>query len=269
LLATEGKISEAIRMMLDLLQFGRDMVSNAESRVGGVSEAVCGISLLELRDLLLSPGHSCEDLLGFEKEMESIDRHFPSVAPILTNDALSPGFELLKPEDARDATIQVPLGLYWRYAFSRRIADAEAFGRVVALAKKGAAVQGQSRIDATEFMRRLRNEERILADPLIQRGWRSRLDVGAATRCTLARLRLLRVAVHYRATGEILELEDPLGKMLLHSINGNRLRVWTVWKDGVDDQGDDAGVGWLKRWPFMGQGKPIPYPRDIVLEVER
>jgi hypothetical protein len=269
LLARDGKTLEAIRIMLDLLQFGRDMASNAERQIGAVSEAVCTISLLELRDLFFSNGLSREDLLGFEKEMESVDRHFPSVAPILTNAALSLGFELLKSEDARISDVQVPLRLYWRYAFSRRIADAEAYRRVIALAKKGTAVQGQSRTEAIEFMHRLRNEASILAHPLMERGWEIGLEVDATTRCTLARLRLLRVAVHYRATGEILELEDPEGKLLLHSMNGTRLRVWSVWKNGVDDQGDDAGVGWLKRWPFMGQGKPIPYPRDIVLEVQR
>jgi hypothetical protein len=70
-----------------------------------------------------------------------------------------------------------------------------------------------------------------------------------------ARLRLLQAAAHYRATGEVLPLEDPYGDRINTSNAPARLKLWSVGGDGVDDSG--TGV-WDPR-----KGK------DIVLEVDR
>jgi hypothetical protein len=65
-----------------------------------------------------------------------------------------------------------------------------------------------------------------------------------------AQLRLLRVAAHFRATGDLLESEDPFGGMLIHNVKEGRLKVWSRGRDAVDDGGSGAG-------------------KDIVLEVTR
>lgn len=70
-----------------------------------------------------------------------------------------------------------------------------------------------------------------------------------------AQLRLLRVAVHYRATGEILELDDPFGTGILYAQTTNHLRVWSIGADGMDDGG-------------AGCWKPRP-TGDIVLDIDR
>jgi hypothetical protein len=72
-----------------------------------------------------------------------------------------------------------------------------------------------------------------------------------------ARLRLLRVAVRYRATGEILDLADPLGARICHRLQRTRLTIWSAGRDGVDD----GGVGDWKR-----TGDKV---KDLVLEVDR
>ena len=68
-------------------------------------------------------------------------------------------------------------------------------------------------------------------------------------------LTLLRVAAHYRATGEILDLDDPFGAKLITSKTGDHLKVWSVGRDGVDDGG-------LGDWRHTSG-------RDIVLDVDR
>jgi hypothetical protein len=84
-----------------------------------------------------------------------------------------------------------------------------------------------------------------------------------AGRVRRAQLRVLRVAARYRATGEVLDLEDPLGTRLQTARAPGRLKVWSVGKDGKSDGGDTGGSPtWL---PVAGK----PTPRDIVLEVVR
>jgi hypothetical protein len=68
-------------------------------------------------------------------------------------------------------------------------------------------------------------------------------------------LRLLRAAAQYRATGEMPELADPFGVKLLSSTQGQKIKVWSVGRDRVDDGGKG---GW----------KPQAGP-DIVLEFDR
>ena len=76
---------------------------------------------------------------------------------------------------------------------------------------------------------------------------------------------MLRTAVRYRATGEILELEDPFGTRLRHSEKDGRLKIWSIGADGVDNGGDNGG--WLK-WT-KPPNRPASDVKDIVLEVPR
>jgi hypothetical protein len=66
------------------------------------------------------------------------------------------------------------------------------------------------------------------------------------------------MAAHYRATGEVLELEDPLGAKMRTVKTGGTLQIWSVGSNGVDD----GGAGTFK--PQAGKAQS-----DIVLEVER
>jgi hypothetical protein len=58
----------------------------------------------------------------------------------------------------------------------------------------------------------------------------------------LARLRLLRSAAAYRATGGVLELVDPLGGKLLHKNENGKLKLWSVGTDGKDDGGAGSDI---------------------------
>lgn len=66
---------------------------------------------------------------------------------------------------------------------------------------------------------------------------------------------MLRGLASHRATGEIPAHDDPYGDKIRTSIEGNRLKLWSVGGDGIDNGGDGEWRGW--------RGK------DIVLEVER
>jgi hypothetical protein len=47
-------------------------------------------------------------------------------------------------------------------------------------------------------------------------------------RASFAQVRVLRVAAHYRATGELLNLQDPFGSEIQTRKTGSTLRVWSA-----------------------------------------
>src|SRR4030095_3117365 len=90
-----------------------------------------------------------------------------------------------------------------------------------------------------------------------------------------AELRLLRIAAHYGATGEVLNLGDPYGASILDSVDAPRGEFWSVGEDG-QDHGGDGGKHWTWWRPGPIPGKPaftLPKdrvePKDIVIEVPR
>jgi hypothetical protein len=48
---------------------------------------------------------------------------------------------------------------------------------------------------------------------------------------------MLRMAVHARATGKPLDLDDPFGAKLRTEEKDGKLRIWSIGPDGVDDGG--------------------------------
>ncbi|HEV3026715.1 MAG TPA: hypothetical protein VG457_04040, partial [Planctomycetota bacterium] len=87
------------------------------------------------------------------------------------------------------------------------------------------------------------------------------------SRAQRAQIRLLRTVAYYKATGKLLELEDPFGGQLHFAKSGRRLSFWSVGPNGLDDGGIDDGSGdWTL--PKHGAGRPVhPPPGDIVIEM--
>ncbi len=59
----------------------------------------------------------------------------------------------------------------------------------------------------------------------------------------LARLRLIRLAATWRATGQVPPVDDPFGDTLRWSVSAGTLRAWSVGSDGVDDGGSGDWTG--------------------------
>jgi hypothetical protein len=192
------------------------------------------------------------DLLEVERQIGVLDSSYPVAAPLWTNELILLGCELMKPGGGTYGGPVLPRSALWRFGYSTKIAAADAFFR--------ADEQVRNLVDT---------EDRPWSASRLNRGWVSRspnnplydqalrrLPTGPMTnRFVHVVLRLLRVAAHFRATGEWIELADPLGDTLKHKVQGNALRAWSVGPDGVDDGGQGE-------WdPFKG--------KDIELEVER
>jgi hypothetical protein len=101
---------------------------------------------------------------------------------------------------------------------------ADAFEVSESHVEKLVACKGKPYAELALRLRRIASEMEDTRNPLLlwrypfaRVGWRA-LD-------WQAQVRLLRAASHYRATGEILQLKDPFGDLILHERTGARMRI--------------------------------------------
>ena len=171
------------------------------------------------------------------------------------------GFDLLQGQGLRDPRFQSRYWDSWRYAFSSRIMGADALESFDADMAEASGATGKSWSQACAIYGQLEGRLKVQKNPIVNFFEAPLMASDRNHRRGVAFTRLLRTASHYRASGEILELEDPFGGRLLHAEKGGRLKVWSVGPDGVDDGGD--GGGWT-RWTRAAGGA-----KDIVLDLSK
>ncbi len=239
-----GRPREAAELALDVLQFTRDLGHNGILVTEFMAHAASRPALDELQEILVSRELSREELAEVARELEILDLSLPRHAWSLLNERMILGQEVRA--GGGGAGTGPFSGI--RAAISGRLATV-------------AMLEVQDRHAGTV--------ERLDEVPWSAvEAYSAALDKVDKMPCDLpatsaakpgrerrAMLRLLRMAAHYRATGEVLDLEDPFGARLRHERNGAKLRVWSVGPDGTDHGGDG---GWH-----------APLGRDILLEVER
>lgn len=268
-----GRPREAAELLLDTCQFARDVGFNGALASEMISMSMCSIAFGELLDLVLADDSLPGDLLEVDRQLALLDLSFPPTRLSILNESLAIGYgfiqtaTLSKLNDEFEWKRSMPgsgipdlkfwgaVGLIDRLGGLRRLILADAFDTSHVFIKQGADLDDKpwaevlrtgAEIDA--YAERIRNPVTRNILPEIP-AW---IRPGRERR---AQLRLLRVAAHYRATGEVLDLDDPFGTKLHASESGDTLTIWSVGRDGVDD----GGVGEWK--PSAG--------KDIVLSVRR
>lgn len=252
LLVEEGKLREAVELLLDCCQFARDLGHNATLISGMLSMAHYGLAFDELRGILETAAPAKEDLLDLERALEAVDRSFPSMEFDYFNEAMATGCALRK-EDLQGIEGMV---LLRGFEGPRRLLFADAFDTHRHFMRLSGATESKPWSEALRLQAEMDRELEKLWNPLSRLLTPGLIGSGRAARERRAQLRLLRVAAHYRATGELLSLDDPLGVRLNSTLTGTRLKIWSVGRDGADDGG-------------TGDWKPTTVKSDIVLEVDR
>lgn len=264
-LAESGKAREAVELLLDTAQFAED-----SARHGALADALTGASILstvleDLKPLLVSGGLSPGELLDASRELDLLDRTYPSEGDAFVNDARLIGLSFLSSGNAKkyfeEYFGQNRKAFAGRYGFSDRIMMADAFETYLRLMERMKAARQRPWREAAAINRECLAQWREDSNPLLRAlydiyGYPSAQNWVARDRFreVRAQLRLIRMAAHYRATGALLDLEDPYGAKLLFSRKGSRATLWSVGEDGTDD----GGVG---DWKSGG--------RDLRLDVER
>jgi hypothetical protein len=250
-LEAEGKIQESMGLLLDLCQFSRDVAAAGPWMLEGQGLRALGWVLDEIHDQVLKERCGQDLDRELEHSFETLDETFPRHDRANLNQALWLGKD--RCDGPSPDGIQAHLQC-WRFGFSTRIFVIESFDRWSEWLRRSAEVEERPWLEAQSEISKIRSEISQCREEATGYGG-GFLQDGYIGRMTRARLRLLRVALHYRRTGEILELEDPFGRKLLHEEKNGHLRVWSIDRDGKDH----GGVGSWK----SDQGK------DLLLEVER
>jgi len=255
LLAEEGKGREAAERLLDVAQFARDCSYMGPTDYRPLFwTSILGQSLDGLYYLLKSGILTADDLAEVGRELAILDGSFRDpgfLDPLLVMETIFRHFEVDKRQRSRwswweDSTV---LGPSRRLPTAEEVEEALGYGRESARAV--AAPWGEfCRIsaDVKERLRRSRNP--LLPELLYCHGrWPTRVRQGCA------KLRLLRIAIQYRLSGEVLDLEDPFGVRMRHQETASTLKAWSVGASGVDDGGTGG-------WREGGL-------QSIVLEIDR
>jgi hypothetical protein len=245
-LADHGKGREAANLLLDVGQFSRDLGFIGPYDCRWIPSGILDLSLDEIRALVQSGTLTRDDLLAVGRELEVLDGSFRVIGPLEPLDVMELAFEFIEAEDLSWAIrinsrnrnfpgVQPWEG--WKYGFSNRLMVASAIEEAMGYAN--AAYQARS-LPWSEFSRiwdELNKQMAGSRNPVVREFVTRYTWVDVLARQVRARLRLLRVAVQFQATGEILDLEDPFGARLLHQANGTHLKVWSLGKEGVDKIG--------------------------------
>jgi hypothetical protein len=258
-LAAAGKVREAAELALDVVQFCCDAGRNGSHEDTADADGQRRIALSVLKDLILSRAMSGTELSEVERELQALEQSLPRLREPLVNSAMDQGFMFLDVGSKKSLLNSGDGKVSWRYLFSEQVLIAAAFESVLECMRSLAAADEKPWVESREIQKSALAELASTPNPLLKRysGWVPAVSESLlrARREQQAQIRLLRSAAHYRAQGEILELEDPFAGKLLHRSAGTRLRLWSVGKDGIDDGGSGE-------WDAY-KGK------DIVLEVER
>jgi hypothetical protein len=237
-LLREGKPREAVEILLDLCQFGRDVAADGPSSREGVGYFYLGLGLYEFAEGLASGSMGSVVLQEIDRSLGVLDRSFPSHEQALMKEALTRAIYGLPGGES---------GHLWD-----RLLALDSMEREFEWAARAARAETRPWAEAKQVALGIGDEAGRVWNPLLR--YRGPALVWSETfhRQCRARLRILRTAAHWRDTGTVLDLDDPFGGKLKRAQSGDRLRIWSNGPDGVDDGG--AG-DWDK------------YGKDIVLEI--
>jgi len=249
-LAEEGRYADAAQLLVETCRFAADVdhVENLE------------LPFDDLRELLRGGHLKGEDLTRLDRELELLDQEYPRRGHRAALELVALGAQFLK--TGHSITVQLvglradPEDALWRYGFSAHLMKAEAFATIAGAVKQLQDADERPWTESRDLLKRLSAELAAHPNPIIQTAPEEVLASDVLHRGHRAQLRLLRVAAHYQATGEVLDLGDPLGGKLVRYLANDTLKVWSIGPEGLDHGG-------------VGSFHFDPEVKDIVLEVRR
>ena len=257
--ADSGKTQEATDLLLDTLVFARDMGANGVLISALLGDAIYLMTFDELRNLLLSGKLNANELADLETKLAVVDHDFPSLIPTIANENLTMGISTLNERDAGSPFGewgQLAVSGGWRYGFSPKRMAVDAFEERESYLRRTQKATTLGKAAAQKEAEAIQAETESSDNPITRMFTPSYSKSELAHREVLARLRLVRAATGYLATGKLPSLEDPFGSNLLNSQEGGKTKIWSLGTDGTDG----GGVG---GWPR------VTNQQDIVIELPR
>jgi hypothetical protein len=211
MLAESGNPREALDLLLDVYLCGRDFAGTRRMNVGQWGLRPMETSLRGIQEL--SGALDPPMLRDLERQLSLLDEYFPDTSGQMLDHLLHLG-ELLIQEDEDDVTLlqlaPERARKHWRYLYSTRLEAASSFAVADEMTRQVLAQKDLSWVAAEPTIWALKHRLTALDDPVLlfflepdQETFRSRN--------VRTYLRMIRVAVHYRATGEVQTIENDQG----------------------------------------------------------
>ncbi len=249
-LAEEGRAGEAARLLVETCRFAAD-VDHVED---------LELPLDELREMVRTGALQGEDLARLDRELELLDKEYPRRGRRASLELAALGAQFLR--TGHSVTVQL-VGLHadpeealWRYGFSGHLMKAEAFATIGGAVRQLKDADERPWAESRDLLRKLGAQLATHPNPIIQTAPEEVLASDLEHRGHRAQLRLLRMAAHYRSTGEVLDLDDPFGGKLVRNLANDTLKAWSIGPEGLDHGG-------------IGSFHFDPEVRDILVEVRR
>jgi len=253
---------DAAESLIDALHLGQFWSISGSPVNRSVAPANTAALMEELRDLLSSSPWSPQELLRIERELEPLDAALKSPLPDLERNLAEWG-ESLRKSDVEQLGLRDEMSFRWKYLVPQRLMKADAidfFDRQVRLllSSEGKGYPELVRLGALGA-----EESGRSSNPLLGHIGNLMNSIGWVELDRKAQFRLLRTAAHYRATGEVLKIEDPYGTFIRHAAAPTGMKFWSCGDDGADDGGHTGDrKGWIGPQPGAA-------PKDLVIEVPR
>jgi len=248
--AEEGRFADAAELLSETCRFAAD-VDHVED---------LELPLEELREMIRSGTLKGDELSRLDRELELLDREYPRRGHRAALELVALGAQFLR--TGHSITMQLvglradPENALWRYGYSAHLMKAEAFATIAAAVRQLEEADERPWGESRDLLRKLSSELAAHPNPIIQTAPEEVLASDVLHRGHRAQLRLLRLAAHFKATGEVLDLDDPFGRKLLRHLADDTLKAWSVGPEGQDHGG-------------IGSYHFDPDVKDIVLEVKR
>lgn len=239
-LAEEGKPREAAGVLLDGLQLGRDIGDDGVLISGLIGSALLNLGLREIGELLSAGKFDETALRDLDAGLATLEGGFPGYGKVLGTESLTMAVSFREQVQSGSAVSQL-------FLLNAHDGTSRCMARAVATDTLPWA-------EAQKEMASIEQEAKASWNPLVKITVPGLLSSQRVFRERRAHLRLVRIAVHYRLTGKILELNDPFGTTMATSTKDGAFKVWSVGANGVDDGGDG-------RWKTDG--------KDLVLELKK
>ncbi len=228
LLAADGKAGEAADLLLDLAMYAQDVAEDGTTLSVDVGGTTSAIALQGLRSLLTRGRLSSEECLRLDRDLAQLDAMAPRFGPVLLARLHYFGTWILnggKLELLHGAG-NIPTGTTikpgWRDAFSLSLMQASGFDQTDAWTSRLLAPNEGSLADEEARWKKAFEDREDAKNPYFRLFTNNDgMPNFRLLREQRARLRLVRLAVHYRATGEFLELPG-----LGHTVEPKAVSFW-------------------------------------------
>jgi hypothetical protein len=224
-LMQSGEADEALHLMLAVGQFGHDQGENGVGSGTISANMILGETGRECRNVISTGNLNDHQLSTLARGLEVLERSFIRDGRSLRNDVLACGAVLLREERIeRDDKVIRPT---WRHGYSTRALGADAFFRALGWVDRFAQA------DALPYGEELKIRIAISAEAEQSHNGLSSVIDSFLGQCSqqrewLTQVRVARIAVHYRLTGNVLNLPDPWGGRFQFIEEAGTLRV--LWK---------------------------------------